>query len=118
MSRLRHTTLTNYLGEIRVFLKQARTNGARALRMANCRDLLETMTNNALVYTECSGIEVSWEDARGFIEEFLREVAYRHAQGFTLGRVRDEPLLLAESITDPCGRAHTVTECPKRRTRT
>lgn len=115
MSRMRHTTLEQYLTEIRDYLKLARRLGPRAIRSTSCRVLLETMTNDAMVYVQASGFDVDRDDVRYFIEEYLRHVAERHAQGVTLGRVRDEPIYLSEQLTDPCGKGHTARECPKRR---
>jgi len=70
-----------------------------------------------MAYIESSDIEVSRDVVRGFHRRSLRFVADRNAQGVTLGQVRDEPLLLAETITDPCEQAHTVAGCPVRSTR-
>jgi hypothetical protein len=115
MSRMRHTTLKQYLTEIRTLLKQSHLYGPRAIRMTACRALLETMTDDVLVYVECSGIDVDRKDVRYFLERYLRYVADRSAKGITLGRVRDEPIYLGEQLADPCKRGHTVAECPKRR---
>lgn len=117
MSRLSYTTLKQYLTEIRTFLQLARRLGPRVLRMTACLTLLETMADDVLVYTDCSGIDVDRDDVRYFVEGFLRYAAEHHAQGVTLGRVRDEPTYLGEQLTDPCERGHTVAECPKRRIR-
>lgn len=115
MSRMPHTTLTKYLTEIRTFLKLARRLGPRAIRMTSCRTLLESMTDDAMVYVQSLDICVDRDDVRYFIAAFLYEVADRHAKGLSLGRVRDEPIYLGEQLTDPCDKGHTVAECPKRR---
>lgn len=81
MSRMRHTTLTKYLAEIRTFLKLAGRLGPGVLHMTSYRTLLETMTSDAMGYVESSGIDVDRDDVRYFIERFLIHVARKHARG-------------------------------------
>jgi hypothetical protein len=115
MSRMRHTTLKQYLTEIRDYLKLARETRSDAYPTPTALRLRETMIEHTMDYIGSSDIDIDRLYVRSLMIRFLMRIADRHAQGFTLGRVRDEPYYLGEQITDPCGKGHTVRDCPKRR---
>jgi hypothetical protein len=107
--------LKQFLDAIRAYLRLARMHGPDALGTPTFDSLRMTMTNETMTRVAGSGVDVDRDFVFLLVTSSLVEVARRHANGVTLGRVRDEPLLLAETITDPCRRGHIVRECPKRR---